>query len=190
MFFGTLLFLLIGRNRMQRRVVMAFNERQSRLKALRVVAGVQRDLGHYFATVALINFGLGAISGIVFAIVGLPNAALWGTLVFILNFVPFVGPLIVAVLLGIVGLFSFDSFLVASVPAIAFLVLNVIESQFVTPTLLGKRFDIDPLVVFLAIVFGTWLWGPAGALLAAPLLVIAISTCGAIVYRREGVLPG
>lgn len=189
-FMGTLLFLLIGRERMHRRVVMAFNGRESRLKALRVVAGVQRDLGRYFAMVALINAGLGVASGVVFALVGLPNAILWGSAVFGLNFVPFLGPLFAAILLGVAGLFSFDSLLVASIPAVAFLGLNFVESQFVTPSLLGKSFDTDPLIVFLAIVFGAWLWGPAGALLAAPLLVIAISTYGAIVYRREAVLPG
>lgn len=189
-FLGTLLFLLIGRERMHRRVVMAFEGRDSRLKALRVVAGIQRDLGHFFAAVTLINAGLGLLSGIVFVVIGLPNAILWGTLVFGFNFIPFIGPLIIAVLLGVAGLVSFDSFVVAALPAAAFLVLNFVESQFVTPTLLGKRFDIDPLVVFLAIIFGTWLWGPAGSLLATPLLVIAVSTYSAITVRREAVLPG
>jgi predicted PurR-regulated permease PerM len=160
------------------------------LKALRVVAGVQRDLGRYFAIVALINAGLGAISGVVFAIAGLPNPILWGTLAGALNFVPYIGPLVAAILLGIAGLFTFDSLLFASIPAGAFLVLNFVESQFVTPALLGKRLDTDPLFVFLAIVFGAWLWGPAGALLATPLLVIAVSTYGAVVYRTEATLPG
>lgn len=189
-FLGTLLFLLIGRERMHRQVVMAFEGRESRLKALRVVAGIQRDLGRFFAAVTLINAGLGLLSGIVFAVVGLPNAILWGTLVFGFNFIPFIGPLIIAVLLAIVGLVSFDSYLIALLPAVAFLVLNFLESQFVTPTLLGKRFDIDPLIVFLTIIFGTWLWGPAGSLLATPLLVIAVSTYGAITMRQEAVLPG
>ncbi len=189
-FLGTLLFMLIGRERMHRRVVMAFEGRDSRLKALRVVAGIQRDLGHFFAAVTLINAGLGLLSGIVFVVIGLPNAVLWGTLVFGFNFIPFIGPLIIAVLLGVAGLVSFDSFFVAALPAAAFLALNFVESQFVTPTLLGKRFDIDPLVVFLAIIFGTWLWGPAGSLLATPLLVIAVSTYTAVTVRREAVLPG
>lgn len=189
-FLGTLLFLLIGRDRMHRQVVMVFEGRDSRLKALRVVAGIQRDLGRFFAAVALINAGLGFLSGVAFAVIGLPNAILWGALVFGFNFIPFIGPLIIAVLLGVVGLVSFDSFFVAALPAVAFLALNFVESQFVTPTLLGKRFDIDPLVVFLAIIFGTWLWGPAGSLLATPLLVIAVSTYTAITTRRESWLPG
>jgi len=189
-FFGALLFMLIGREEIQRRVVLSFDARESRLQALRVVAGVQRNLGRYFAIVALINVGLGAISGVVFAIVGLPNPILWGTLAAALNFVPYLGPLVAAVLLGVAGLFSFDSLPVAAIPAVAFLVLNFVESQFVTPALLGKRLDTDPLFVFLAIVFGAWLWGPAGALLATPLLVIAMSTYGAVAYRDESVLPG
>jgi len=189
-FFGALLFMLIGREEIQRRVVLSFDARESRLKALRVVAGVQRNLGRYFAIVALINVGLGAISGVVFAIVGLPNPILWGTLAAALNFVPYLGPPVAAVLLGVAGLFSFDSLPVAAIPAVAFLVLNFVESQFVTPALLGKRLDTDPLFVFLAIVFGAWLWGPAGALLATPLLVIAMSTYGAVAYRDESVLPG
>src|SRR3546814_4006229 len=72
-FLGTLLFLLIGRERMHRQVVMAFEGRESRLKALRVVAGIQRDLGRFFAAVALINAGLGFLSGVAFAVIGLPN---------------------------------------------------------------------------------------------------------------------
>lgn len=174
-FIGTLLFLLIGRERMRRGVVLAFAGRESRLTALKVIVGIQQDLGRYFGTITLINAGLGVIVGAVMLVLGLASPVLWATLTFALNFIPFIGPIVMAILIGVAGLVTFDSLGGSMMPAAAFLVLHGIESQFVTPALLGHRFDINPLIVFLAIVFGAWMWGAAGAFLAVPILVIATS---------------
>lgn len=171
----TLIFVLVGRERLRSSIVLAFQGRSRRLTALKVIAAIQQDLGHYFGTIALINLGLGLAVGLAMAAIGLSNALLWGAVAFVANFVPLVGPLIMAAVLGVVGLASFDSLAWSLAPAALYLLLHGIESQFVTPALLGRRFEINPLVIFLAIVFWSWLWGPVGAFFAAPILVAGVS---------------
>ncbi len=174
-YLGTEVFVLVGRERLRSGVVRAFQGRGRRLAALKVIAAIQQDLGHYFGTIALINLGLGIAVGLVMAAIGLSNPVLWGLVAFIANFVPLVGPLVMTAVLGLVGLVSFDAIAWSLAPAATYLLIHGLESQFVTPALLGRRFEINPLVVFLAIVFWTWLWGPVGAFFAAPILVAGVS---------------
>lgn len=188
-FIGTLFFILVSRERMRKTVVLAFNTRERRLTALRVFAGIQQDLGHYFGTITVINAALAAAVGVALAVIGLSNPVLWAVVAFAFNFVPYVGPIITACLLALGGLLTFDTFGWAMAPALVYIVLHATESQFVTPALLGKRFDVNPLIVFLAIVLGTWLWGAIGAFLAAPLLVIGMNAWARIVEQDRPYLP-
>lgn len=188
-FVGTLLFMLIGRERMRRGVVLAFVGRDNRLTALKAITGIQQDLGRYFGTIALINAALGILTALVLLALGLDNPVLWGTLVFALNFIPFIGPIVAALLLVVGGLVTFESLTWCFMPAVAFLVLHGIESQFITPALLGHRFDINPLVVFLSIVFGAWMWGAPGAFLAVPILVMATSVWYRVTLYQADLLP-
>lgn len=188
-FVGTLFFILVSRERVRKTVVMAFNTRERRLTALRVFAGIQQDLGHYFGTITVINLGLAALVGVALAIIGLSNPVLWAVIAFAFNFVPYVGPIVTACLLALGGLLTFESLGWALAPALVYIVLHATESQFVTPALLGRRFDVNPLIVFLAIVLGTWLWGAIGAFLAAPLLVIGINAWVRIAEQDRPYLP-
>lgn len=188
-FFGTLLFLLIGRERLRREVVMVLRGRKRRLAALRMATRVQHDLGVYFGTIAVINFGLGVVVALAMLAIGMPNPLVWGMLAFGLNFVPFIGTAVGACLIAIGGLVSFESPVWGLAPAAIYLAAHFTESQFVTPSLLGNRFSVNPLVVFLAIVFWSWLWGPAGALLAAPMLVTAVSIWTVVTGERQRKLP-
>lgn len=188
-FFGTLLFLLIGRERLRREVVLVLRGRERRLAALRMATRVQHDLGVYFGTVATINFCLGVVVALAMAAIGMPNPLLWGLLAFGMNFVPFIGTAVMTGLAAIGGLVTYESTLWGLAPAAIYLVAHAVESQFVTPALLGNRFAVNPLIVFLAIVFWSWLWGPAGALLAAPMLVTGISIWAVAVGGRQPRLP-
>ncbi|SFB11296.1 Predicted PurR-regulated permease PerM [Poseidonocella pacifica] len=134
------------------------------------LARADRAVARYFAAVMLVNAGLGFATATALGIEGLNGSILWGLAATILNFVFYLGPALMVGGLFIAGLIQFDGAM-SFVPPLTFLLFNLIESQFVTPTVVGQRLNINPLVVFLAIVFGLWIWGPLGAIVALPVLV-------------------
>ncbi|MEO0390612.1 MAG: AI-2E family transporter [Pseudomonadota bacterium] len=135
----------------------------------RLVAA-DRAVSHYFVTITVVNLGLGCAVAAGLTIIGMPDPMLWGAAAFLLNFVLYLGPAIMVVSLTIAGLTHFAGGLVLLPPAM-FLAFNMIEAQFVTPALVGRRLTLNMLAVFLAIVAGLWLWGPVGAIVALPLVV-------------------
>ncbi|MGK7652019.1 MULTISPECIES: AI-2E family transporter [unclassified Roseovarius] len=159
-FAGTLFFFLLTRD-----------ELYSAVPHFKVsLKHADQAVAYYFVTITLINFGLGvALCGLLL-LIGLPNPMLWGAAAFLANFVLYLGPLAIAFSLLMAGLVTFSS-AYALVPPVAFLCLNAIEAQFVTPALVGKRMSVNPLIVFLSIVFGLWLWGPLGGIVALPVVI-------------------
>ncbi len=129
-----------------------------------------RAVSHYFLTITLINTGLGVAVATAMSLIGLSNPLVWGAAAALLNFVLYLGPAIIAVSLLIAGLIEFGG-VMALLPPLAFMCLNLIEAQFATPSLVGHRLSLNPLAVFLAIIFGLWLWGPVGGIVALPCLV-------------------
>ena len=136
-----------------------------------IVYEVQKVLSKYIVTISLINFVLGVATAIAFAILGLDDPILWGALVGLLNFVPYIGSAISIAILTLVGCVQFGFTLIALVPAGMFLVINVLESQLLTPMVLGTKMQLNPLVTILWLFFLGWLWGMLGVLLAVPILV-------------------
>jgi len=132
---------------------------------------IQQQISNYLLSVSLINLGLGLIVGGGLYWLGVPNAAMWGMLIALLNFVPYFGPLAGIGLLAIVGLLTFDSLWRGLLPPAWYLLLHLLESNFITPVLLGRRFTLNPVVIFVSLIFWTWLWGLPGALLSVPILV-------------------
>lgn len=130
----------------------------------------ERHVSRYFLTISLINAGLGAITAMALQVIGLPDAMIWGVIVFVVNFVVYLGPAVLVTVLLFVGVAEFDG-LHALAPAAAYLTLNMLEGQFVTPALVGRHMAINPLLVFLSLIFGLWLWGPIGGIVAIPLLL-------------------
>jgi predicted PurR-regulated permease PerM len=108
---------------------------------------------------------------------GVPNAAMWGVLVAVLNFVPYFGPVAGVLVLGTVGLLAFDTLGKGLLPPAWYLVLHLLEANFITPVLLGRRFALNPVVIFVSLIFWTWLWGVPGALLSVPILVSIKVVC-------------
>jgi predicted PurR-regulated permease PerM len=146
-------------------------------RAIDISHEIQLNISNYLFTVSLINLCLGSIAAAGFYFLGVPKAAMWGMLVAILNFVPYFGPIVGVILLGIVGLLSFDSLGQGLLPAAWFLLLHLLEANFVTPILLGRRFTLNPVAIFVALMFWLWLWGIPGALLAVPILVSVKAVC-------------
>lgn len=171
-FFATLLFFLAGRESLRRRFLTFWADREGRLGALALLNDVERSLAGYFGVITGINLVLGISLAVVAWLVGLPSPLVWGVLGFLLNYLPYIGPAVTMIMLFAVGLMVFESIVQALVAPVFYLVASIIEGEFVTPSVLGMRLALSPLLVFLAVAFWTWFWGPFGALLAVPLLII------------------
>ena len=108
---------------------------------------------------------------------GVPDAALWGLLAAVLNFVPYFGPVAGVILLATVGLLTFDVPWNGLLPPAWYLLLHLLEANLITPVLLGRRFTLNPVVIFVSLIFWMWLWGVSGALLSVPILVAIKVVC-------------
>jgi predicted PurR-regulated permease PerM len=188
-FLAMLFFLLIGQVALRRNLILLFSGKERRLRAIRILNDIEEDLARYIAIVTVINFALGFLTTIGASIIGLPNPALWGVLAFLCNFVPYLGPTFVVCVLLAVGLINFPSFGHALIAPAYYLTLTTLEGHFITPNIVGKRFTLSPLAVFLALVFWTWLWGPIGGFLAIPLLIIVIIIFNNFFSEEDVTLP-
>ena len=150
---------------------MLVSDRDSRLTVLHTLNEIDDNMTTYFGTFTLINIGLGIAASALTWVIGLPNPLLWGVLATLLNYVPYLGPAVVIGTLAIVGLLLYPTLEEAAVAPLFYLGLVTVEGQFITPTLMGRRLEINPFAIFLAIAFCTWFWGPVGAFLAVPLLM-------------------
>ena len=189
-FVGTLFFLLSSRMQMRRATAILFAGRESRLRTLRILSEVESNLTAYFATVAAIYFVEGLCVGLASYFVGLSNPAAWGTLAFVLCFIPYIGPGIVVLVLFGAGLIQFPTATQALLAPTIFIALATIESNFITPTIIGHRLTLSPLAVFLSLVFWAWMWGPVGAFLATPLLIIGLVAAHHLFPGDDLSLPG
>jgi predicted PurR-regulated permease PerM len=149
-------------------------------RAVEINREIQQNISNYLFSVSLINIGLGVVVSGGLYFMGVPNAAMWGMLVAVLNFVPYFGPVAGMILLVTVGLLTFDTLWMGLLPAAWYLVLHLLEANLITPVLLGRRFTLNPVVIFVSLIFWTWLWGVPGALLSVPILVSIKVVCDRI----------
>jgi predicted PurR-regulated permease PerM len=141
-------------------------------RAVEISHEIQQNISNYLLSVTLINVGLGVVVSVGLYFMGVPNAVMWGIFVAVLNFVPYFGPVAGIALLAAVGLLTFETSLWrALLPPAWYLLLHLLETNLVTPVLLGRRFTLNPVVIFVSLIFWTWLWGTPGALLSLPILV-------------------
>jgi predicted PurR-regulated permease PerM len=146
-------------------------------ESVAIVNDVQHSISRYLVTVAGINSCVGLIVAAAMLLLGMPNPVLWGVVAAILNFMPYFGPLTVFTVLVLAGLLSFESVGQALLPAAVYAGVHAVESNLITPSILGRRLTLNPLIIFLALMFWTWLWGIAGALLSVPLLMMFKILC-------------
>ena len=191
LFFGTLFFFIIGRTEFRKYALNWCATRESRLRALKILNDIEDNLGGYLIVVTAINLSLGVVTVAMAYALGLPAPLLWGALAFALNYIPYVGAAIMHVLLFVIGLLTFPTFLGALLPPALFILITTIEGQFLTPAIVGRRvLSIHPLSIFLGIAFWAWMWGPMGAFLATPILI-----AGRVIYdhlypSHKAELPG
>jgi predicted PurR-regulated permease PerM len=188
-FFGTLFFYLVGRLQLRYVLVAFFEAREARLRTLKIMNDVEHNLTSYLSVVAVINLVVGLAAGLIAYFVGLPNAVAWGVLGFILNFVPYIGALMMELILLALGLVTFPSLTQALLAPALYLGFTVLEGHFITPAIMGKRLTLNPLTVFLSLVFWTWLWGPVGAFLAVPILIVMLVISNHVFPSDEAALP-
>ena len=188
-FFGTLFFFLLGRARLRHVIVILFENHDSRLRTLKIINDVEHNLTNYLSVVAVINFVVGLGACLIAYFIGLPNPIAWGVLAFILNFIPYIGALIMEAVLLAVGLVTFPSLTQALIAPVLYFGFTTLEGHFITPSIMGRRLALNPLTVFLALIFWTWLWGPIGAFLAVPLLIVALVAINHLFPQEERVLP-
>jgi predicted PurR-regulated permease PerM len=169
--------LLAGGDTFTRKVVELVPSPQDKRRAAEICQEMRRNISTYMFSVSLINSSLGLLAFMGFLLFGLPKAAMWGMLVALLNFVPYFGPIVGIVLVAVAGLLSFDTLSMGLFPAFWYLGLHLLEANFVTPLILSRRFRLNPVVIFFSLMFGLWIWGVAGALLAVPILVSVKTIC-------------
>lgn len=172
-----LYFLLASERWLLTATVAALPQRRPRVALVGGVRAAQREIGTYLASQSMVNVGLGVATGVAMHFVGLPNPTLWGALAGILNFIPYLGPALLSAILLLAGVLTFDSFGQMMAPAAAFLAINAIESNVITPWFVGKQLRISALAVFVSVLFWGGLWGIGGALIAVPTLIAFRSAC-------------
>jgi len=167
-----LLYLLLASGDMfLQKLVHVMPTLRDKKRAVEISHEIQQNISNYLFSVFLINIALGlVVSGGLYWL-GVPNAFMWGMLAALLNFVPYFGPVAGVILLGIAGLLTFDTLWRGLLPPAWYLLLHLLEANFITPVLLGRRFTLNPVVIFVSLIFWTWLWGVPGALLSVPILV-------------------
>ena len=171
-FFFTLLLFTASRQEIRNAMVMSFTERAHRLAILKSFTKAEERLTDYILAISVVNIALGAAVAGIFWLAGIPGALVWGVVAFIANFLPVVGPLLLKGMLLVFGIATFPSLPMALLPLGLFLIISLVEANAITPRIVGKKMTMSPLMVFLSVVFWTWLWGFAGAFLAMPLLAI------------------
>lgn len=165
------LFLLAGGPPMLARMSATLASDLQSARMLKVINEVRSEVGRYYGCIALINIGLGLATAAVMTLLGMPSPLLWGAVAALFNFVPYVGSATTLLLLTIVAFVSFDS--VARVLAVpgCYLALSTLEGQVVQPLVVGRRLELNPIIVFLSLWFGGWFWGIPGIVIAIPTLV-------------------
>ncbi len=174
LFFATLVLFIASWRDLRRALILTFTGHESRLRTLRILNAIEEHLGGYLLTVTMINLGVGAATGLICALTGMPNPAGLGALAATLNYFPIIGPVAMFVTLTLVGLIAFSTIGAGLIAPIAFVGLTFLEGHFITPTIIGRRLELNALAVFIALAFWTWLWGPMGGFLSSPLLIVTL----------------
>lgn len=170
--FFLLYFLLALDDLFLRKLASVLPNLSQRRKAVKIARATEHDLSAYVAIRTLINIGFGAAVGVALWLVGMPNPILWGILAGLLNYIPYLGGLIGYVVVGFVALTEFETTGQALLAPGVYFLLNIIEGNFITPSILGRRLTVNPVMILVWLIFWGWIWGIPGALLAIPLLTM------------------
>jgi predicted PurR-regulated permease PerM len=174
LFFALLVifFFLSGWTTMRKWTIVSRGSFEGALTTARVIQQVVDATSTYLGTITLINIALGALTALALWWLGMPSPVMWGGIVAVANYIPYLGPIVCALLLFVGGLMTYPDVWGALLPPAAFISLHLIEANFFTPMVVGHRLTISPLSILISLSFWAWVWGTTGALLAVPLLII------------------
>jgi predicted PurR-regulated permease PerM len=164
-----LYFLLASGDLFLRKLVTVLPTFEDKKRAVQIARETENNVSIYLLTIAVINTGLGLLTAAVMWWLGMPNPVLWGVLAGLTNFVPYIGAIATAIVLSLVALATFGTLQQAIMAPLLFLTLTSIEGYLFTPMMLGRRLTLNPVIVFVSLIFWGWLWGLPGALMAVPL---------------------
>jgi predicted PurR-regulated permease PerM len=174
MFFAILVifFFLAGWTRMRKQTITTRTSFDGAMTTARVIQQVVDATSTYLGTITIVNVSMGAVVALVLWLLDMPTPLMWGGIVAVLNYIPYLGPIASVLLLGLGGLMAFSDPWYAMLPALTFAGIHLVEANIITPSLVGRRLTINPLLILVALSFWAWVWGTTGALLAVPLLII------------------
>lgn len=172
MFLASLYFFVVTRKQIRAAIVGLFYKQKAGYCVARIFRDVERHVSRYLLSISLINIAVALVVSAALWSIGVPGALMWGLLAGLLNYITYIGPAIMIACLLAVGLMSFEPTNAAFLPAAIYLTINFIESQFITPLLIGRAMTLNPFLVFFTITFWIWAWGPLGGFVAVPSLLI------------------
>jgi predicted PurR-regulated permease PerM len=172
-----LFFLLLSGDIFLQRLVEIMPRFSSKRQVVEISQHIERDISAYLVTITILNAAVGIAVALAMWLTGVGDPILWGTVAFLLNYVPILGPALGVMIFLLAGLLIFDSLWLALLPAGLYVGFVLIEGQAVTPMLLARRFTLNPVLVIVSLVFWFWMWGIPGAILAVPMLAITKIIC-------------
>jgi predicted PurR-regulated permease PerM len=178
-------FMLMSGDELLRKATRCGHTFAERRQIVTIARRIQTELSRYLATVTIINIALGVATALVLWLLGVPNPPLWGTRVGLFNFAPYLGAVVSALVLTVVGLMNFPVVGEALLVPGSFLILTTLEGQLITPAIVGRNMSINPLMVLVSVIVWGWLWGIAGALMAVPLLASFRAVCASYPPLRQ-----
>jgi predicted PurR-regulated permease PerM len=174
MFFAVLVifFFLAGWTRMRKRTITTRSSFDGAMTTARVIQQMVDATSTHLGTITLVNVTMGLVVAGILYWLKMPTPLMWGGIIAVLNYIPYLGPIASVLLLALGGLMAFPDPLYAMLPALSFAGIHLLEANFITPMLVGRRLTINPLLILVSLSFWSWVWGTTGALLAVPLLII------------------
>jgi predicted PurR-regulated permease PerM len=173
-------FLLAAGDRFLDKVAGAFRRVDDRQRAVEIAREMEKQISRYLVLTTLINVVFGAVVGLVLWALGMPNPLLWGAVAGVTNFIPYVGSLVCLAVLSLAAVVAYDSLWWAMMVALVFFVINTLEGYVITPMIMGRRFTLDPAVLVVGLLFWSYVWGIAGALLAVPMMAAFKIVCARV----------
>jgi predicted PurR-regulated permease PerM len=165
-----LYFLLAAGDLFLQKLIKVLPLLRDKKKAVAIARETEASISTYLVTVTLVNLGLGVAVAAVMYVLGMPSPILWGALAALAEFIPYLGATAMVTLLTLAGLVTFEQVGHALLVPGGYLVVNLLQSQFIAPLILGRRLTLNPVAIFIGLVFWWWIWGVPGAFIAVPLI--------------------
>jgi predicted PurR-regulated permease PerM len=179
-FFTTVLFLfflLVSGDIFLHRLVEVLPRFKGKRQVVEISQQIESDISAYLVTITIMNAAVGIVTALAMWVTGVGDPILWGTVAFLLNYVPILGTALGVLTFLLAGLLTHDILWQALLPAGLYFGFHLIEGETVTPMLLARRFTLNPVLVIISLVFWFWMWGIPGVILSMPMLAITKIIC-------------